>query len=269
MNNTIGIIGCGWLGLPLAIELIKEGYPVHGSTTSKEKLALLKKEHISPYLVRITEDTIDDSIHDFLTGVATLVINVPPKLRGKHKENYVQKMQLLHQAISLSQIKHIIFISSTSVYGESDGVVTETTSPAPSTASAKQLLESEALFLKDPEVQTTIIRFGGLISSDRHPVTMLSKRDNLENGQMPVNLIHRNDSIRIIIAVLKHNWWGQLINGVFPDHPSKKEYYTTEAEKRGLKAPDYKLDTLKKGKIISPDFLLNVKKFKFLTPINK
>ena len=176
-------------------------------------------------------------------------------------------MHHLHHAITSSKIKHIVFISSTAVYGDSEGVVNENTTPAPSSASGKQLLESESIFLNDINLKTTIIRFGGLISSDRHPVTMLSKRESLENGQMPVNLIHRNDCIRIIKAVFKNNWWGQIINGVYPDHPSKKEYYTSEARKRSIKSPDYKADTYKKGKIINSNYLINVKKFEFLTSI--
>ena len=267
MNKKIGIIGCGWLGLPLAIEFIKDGYQVNGTTTSKEKLELLKKEKISPYLVSISEDLITSSITDFLSDVETLVINVPPKLRGEHKENYVQKMNLLHKAITISPTKHIIFVSSTAVYGDSDEEVTEMTTPVPTSISGKQLLESESIFINDTNLQTTIIRFGGLISSDRHPVTMLSKKESVENGQMPINLIHRNDCIRIIIAVLKNKWWGQIINGVYPDHPSKKEYYTSEAKKRDIKIPDYKVNTLKKGKVINSDYLINVKRFKFLTPI--
>lgn len=267
MNNTIAIIGCGWLGLPLAIECIKNGARVNGSTTATEKLTLLKSEGISPYLLTVSEDHITGKIHDFLTDVTTVVINIPPKLRGDHKENYVQKMHLLHRAIKGSNVKHIVFVSSTSVYGDEDGIVTESTPAKPTTASGKQLLESEAIFFNDVAISTTIIRFGGLISADRHPVTMLSKKQDLENGQMPVNLIHRNDSIRMIIKVIQHHWWGEIINGVYPDHPSKKEYYSAEAKKRGIAPPDYKRDTSKKGKIISSDYLINVKEFRFLTPI--
>ena len=40
-QNKIGIIGCGWLGLPLAKEFISNNYKVKGSTTTKEKLETL------------------------------------------------------------------------------------------------------------------------------------------------------------------------------------------------------------------------------------
>lgn len=33
---TVSILGCGWLGLPLAEQLLAEGYSVKGSTTRAE-----------------------------------------------------------------------------------------------------------------------------------------------------------------------------------------------------------------------------------------
>ena len=43
-QNKIGIIGCGWLGLPLAKEFISNNYKVKGSTTTKEKLKISEKQ---------------------------------------------------------------------------------------------------------------------------------------------------------------------------------------------------------------------------------
>ncbi|MDC1274067.1 SDR family NAD(P)-dependent oxidoreductase, partial [Flavobacteriaceae bacterium] len=42
-QDKIGIIGCGWLGLPLAKSLISNNYKVKGSTTRKNKLTVLNK----------------------------------------------------------------------------------------------------------------------------------------------------------------------------------------------------------------------------------
>ena len=49
LKNRVGIIGCGWLGLPLAKSLIKNNYIVYGSTTKKEKLGLLANENLNPF----------------------------------------------------------------------------------------------------------------------------------------------------------------------------------------------------------------------------
>ncbi|MBU2997747.1 NAD(P)H-binding protein [Cellulophaga baltica] len=267
MNKTIGIMGCGWLGLPLAKSFIKKEYTVKGTTTSKNKIESLKKEGVNAFVISLSESGITGNINDFLNDIQTLVINVPPKLRGANKENYISKMELLLSVIKKSKVKKIIFASSTAVYGNFEGDVTEATTPEPVTESGKQLLISEQLFSNETSLQTTIIRFGGLISEDRHPVTMLSKKEKIENGNMPVNLIHRNDCIRIIFEVIKNNWWQQTINAVYPHHPSKKEYYTQEASKKGLNSPDYLLNNNRKGKKVNPFFLTNVKDFEFQTSI--
>lgn len=267
MSKIIGIMGCGWLGLPLAISLIKDDYQVHGSTTSKEKLNLLKKEHIIPFQIALSEDKIVGDLTDFLQDVSILIINVPPKLRGEHKENYVRKINLLHQKVRKSTIKKVVFVSSTAVYGDVEGEVTEKTIPQPSTESGKQLLASENIFINDIDLQTTVIRFGGLIGPNRHPITILSKRQNLSNGKAPINLIHLDDCIRIIKSVIEKSWWNETINGVYPSHPSKEKYYTLEAEKRNLQAPSYKTNNSSKSKIVQSEVLLNVKKFQFNTTL--
>ena len=43
-KDEISIMGCGWLGLPLAAQLVKAGYNVKGSTTTPEKLEVLQAE---------------------------------------------------------------------------------------------------------------------------------------------------------------------------------------------------------------------------------
>ena len=196
-----------------------------------------------------------------------LIINVPPRLRGGNSENYVKKMQLLHDAIKASSLQKVIFVSSTSVYGDVKGNVTEKTIPRPNTESGKQLLMSERIFRDNPELQTTIIRFGGLIGPNRHPVTMLSGRKKLSNGNAPINLIHLNDCIRIIIKILEKNWWCETFNGVYPYHPTKQKYYTSKALRKGLQVPDYDASISRNCKIVHSYNLTNVKDFRFTTSL--
>ncbi len=195
------------------------------------------------------------------------MINVPPKLRGANSENYVAKMEKLHIAIRKSHLKKVIFISSTSVYGDTNGEVTEETKPWPSSESGRQLLLAEQIFQNDATLKTTIVRFGGLIGPTRHPITMLSGKQGLSNGNAPVNLIHLNDCIEIIQSVLKNDWWDVIFNAVYPLHPAKREYYSAEALKRGIPVPKYRDDGVEKGKTIHSFQLINVKKYIFKTSI--
>jgi nucleoside-diphosphate-sugar epimerase len=267
LSKAIGIIGCGWLGLPLARALLEKDHLVYGSTTSEEKLADLKKEGIIPSKIVLGENKIQGPVRAFLTPLEILIINVPPKLRGKYKENYVQKMKLLYDEIMISGIKKIVFISSTAVYGNVVGEVTEKTETLPVSTSGRQLLAVEQLFGGAENIATAIIRFGGLIGPNRHPVKFLAGREGLENGEDYVNLIHLNDCIGMILFILENDYWNATYNGVFPDHPIKSEFYTAEALKRGLPAPKYVLKKSKnKRKFIISKNILN-KFYCFSTPI--
>lgn len=252
MKDRIGLLGCGWLGFPLARAFVALGYKVHGSTTSNDKLQLLSKAGVEPFLIKLTEEQIHGDISAFMKDIDVLIVNVPPGLRNPKSGSYVRKMELLADCVrKQSEIKAVLFVSSTSVYGELSGEVTESSIPSPVTESGKQLLLAEQLFGTNPELQTTILRFAGLIGPDRHPVLQLSGKRELKNGDHPVNLIHLDDCIEIIIQIVTEGLWDEIFNGVFPEHPTKREYYTLEAKKRGIKPPEYRKENGgNQGKIV-------------------
>ena len=267
MNKRIGVLGCGWLGLPLAKSLVQDKHSVHGATTSNSKIEGLRKAKIIPFTIVLTENGIEGNIQNFLVGLHQLIINVPPKLRSNPTESYLEKMRQLHLEIKNSEVSSVIFVSSTSVYGDIDGLVTEDSPTHPITESGRQILASENIFLKDSDLNTTIIRFGGLIGADRHPVNHLSGKTNLTNGHDPVNLIHLNDCIGIIKTVISGNYKNRVLNGVYPLHPAKEAYYTSEALKRGLLPPIYSENSNRIGNKIIESKYLNVKIYHFSTSI--
>jgi len=255
LGKTIGILGCGWLGTPLAEDLILAGYDVLGSTTSPKKLDALAKKGIQPFLVQLHEHRIDGEIEEFLRPLDVLIINVPPNLRKDPQGDYFQKMMTLLERITHFNVPHVLFISSTSVYGNNEGEITEETVPSPITPSGKQLLVTEQQFFNGAAFATTAIRFGGLIGEDRHPVYRLSGRE-LSNGEELINLIHRKDCILMIRTIVENGYWNELFNGVYPYHPTKHEYYAGEAKKRNIPPPLYKEPTgvVRKKKVIFRNF---------------
>ncbi len=255
MNKTIGILGCGWLGTALGEQLILNGYTIKGSTTSPEKMDSLEKRGIDPHIVLLGEKSIEGDIKGFLKQIDVLVINVPPNLKKDPKGNYVKKMELLLDNIKNHDTSSVLFISSTSVYGAIEGEITEETIPHPITNSGKQLFSSEQLFLKEDSISTTIIRFGGLIGEDRHPVYHLSQKE-LTNGEELINLIHRKDCIHMIRTIIENGYWNEVFNGVYPYHPTKAEYYGSEAKKRGIPPPIYQQSKsyISKKKVVFRNF---------------
>jgi nucleoside-diphosphate-sugar epimerase len=261
--KQISILGCGWLGMPLAKQLLQNGYSVKGSTTTESKLELLQKEGISPFLISLKANETQLEIGAFLENSEILIINIPPKLRGNSGENFVEKIENFIPFIEKSSVKKVIFVSSTSVYADENQVITEATHPNPETESGKQLLISENLLLKNKNFQTTILRFGGLIGKDRHPVKFLSGKNNIENPEAPINLIHQEDCIKIIEKVIKKGIWNVVFNAVAPFHPSRKEYYTNKAKELNLPLPQFNENQTSIGKRVISDKLIQVLKYDF------
>ncbi len=264
MNKKISILGCGWLGLPLAKSLLSKGYKVKGSTTSESKLELLKNAGISPFQIQLEENQIIGNIEDFLKETDVLVIDIPPGLRretsASNEMTFVNKVKTLIPFIEKSGVQKVIFVSSTSVYGDSFPIIeiTEETKPNPDTESGKQLVIAESLLQSNAHFKTTVIRFGGLLDDDRHPVKFLAGRTNVENPEAPVNMIQRKDCIGIIEKTIDFarddNWeWNQTFNAVAPQHPTRKAYYHKKAENLNLPLPTFAEDSESKGKIISSE----------------
>ncbi|RMA65873.1 Rossmann-fold NAD(P)-binding domain-containing protein [Ulvibacter antarcticus] len=239
MNNTIAIAGLGWLGKPLAQKLMTLGYRIKGSVTSLDKATLLQKNGYDAYKVEISESGISGEINAFLSEIEYLIIMIPPGLRRNTGANYVLKMTHFLAEIEKTSVEKVILVSSTSVYDDSQGEVTENNLPKPTSEAGKQLAEVERMFFNSAKLNSSIVRFGGLFGGSRQPARYLAGRENLIDGDAPVNLIHRDDCIGILSEIIKKNAFGHIFNAVIPNHPSKSEYYTMKTLELGLIPPTF------------------------------
>jgi nucleoside-diphosphate-sugar epimerase len=239
MNKTIAITGLGWLGQPLAYRLSAMNYTVKGSVTSIEKATLLQQNGFNAFPVEISESGIEGEIQALLNNTDCFIIMIPPGLRKNTGADYVLKMAHLIAAINESTVKKIILVSSTAVYDDSQGNVTEKDDPKPETIAGKQLRQVEELFINLDGIHTTIVRFGGLIGGSRQPAKYLAGRKDLADGNAPVNLIHRDDCINILVEILKKDAFGKVFNAVNPNHPKKAEYYIQKAKELNLEPPTF------------------------------
>jgi nucleoside-diphosphate-sugar epimerase len=257
MNKNIAdvaIIGCGWLGLPLAERLVKNGLKVAGTTTSAEKISELSNLGIDASLFRLGETSWDE-----IPLAHIYFINIPPS----GVQSYVQNIGLLAQHLPKSAT-NILFCSTTSVYADEDGVEVSEEVVAPGAklssnepnkarhGTARQdLIDAEGAFWELGN--TTILRLAGLYGGDRHPVRYLSGRNNLGKPDAPVNLVHRDDILEIATKIIAAP--NAFINEVFnisaSEHPSRKEYYTDVAKKKQITPPHFDDQDTSGGKIIS------------------
>lgn len=233
---SISILGCGWLGVPLARHFINKGWSVKGSVTSTDKFGLLRSQGILPFRIVVsdTEVLMDDP--DFFHA-HVLIISIPPARTEDVEQVFPSRIRRLIPFILHSGIQKVIFISSTSVYPEQNQVAREEDQHPPDKASGKALLVAENLLKEQSSFQTTIIRFGGLIGVDRNPARFLSKAfQPIANA--PVNLIHQDDCIGIITGIIVKEIWGETFNACCPEHPMKKDFYTKAALQTGYDIPE-------------------------------
>lgn len=264
--EKISILGCGWLGLPLAKALLANGFSVNASTTSPDKIPLLEKSGLYPFLIELEETGVIGDLNGFLHDATTLIIDIPPKLRRENTANFVSKIQCIILFIEKSTVKNVLFIGSTSVFGDESELVTETTAPNPETLSGIQLLATEKLLQQNTAFRTTVLRFSGLIGEDRHPIRSMAGRDNLENPHGPVNLIHQDDCIAIIQKIITHNFWGETLNATSPQHPEREAYYTQKAIDFNLPVPQF-IPAPASGKTIDAAPLIKKLAYTFLKEI--
>jgi nucleoside-diphosphate-sugar epimerase len=155
------------------------------------------------------------------------IINITSK-------NVVAFKDLITQ-IEKSSIKNVLFISSTSVYRDSLDPDTPAMSESDDDALAPcPLLTIENLFRENSHFETSIIRFAGLVGYQRHPGRFFAQIQEdgsvtckpIKNPDASVNMIHRDDCIGIIKAILEGDIWGEVFNACSSHHPNRREFYT-------------------------------------------
>ena len=244
LKKSISVLGCGWLGFPLANLLVSRGYSVNGSTTTADKLQKFAEAKIVPYLVQFNSEIPPENLSKFLQ-TDILVIAIPPGRKNQVKNNSFRNMAtLVSKAVSGSSIIKIIFISSTSVYGDINTTIDEYTSPSPENASGELLLEVERMFSQIANVQVSILRLSGLIGPDRHPARFFAGKENIPNGLAPINLIHLDDVIGIILKLIEEEDTPGIFIGSCPDHPVKEKFYTWAAQHKNLPTPTFRNELL-------------------------
>jgi nucleoside-diphosphate-sugar epimerase len=229
---SISILGCGWLGKPLAIELIKAGYEVRGSTTQESKLQELQSNGIIPFLIKFNPHPEGEKLEEFFRS-DIIIVSIPPKRKSGQANRYVEIIKAVGEAARNGKVSKAIFISSTSVYPEKNDIVQE------DDADESNYLVAAENEIRKAITRTTVLRFGGLIGPGRHPGNFLAGKKDLSGANAPVNIIHLDDCIAIISEVIRQDVWPDVFNACGDNHSSRKNFYTTAAVELELDPPQF------------------------------
>ena len=237
--KKVAIVGLGWLGMPLALSLTARGWQVTGSKTTQDGVEAARMCGIDSFPLVLEPELVCDSDDlDALLNVDALVVTLPARRTGGNGEFYLQAVQEIVDSALAHNVGRIIFTSSTSVYGDVDGVVKEHSPRHPVTESGRVLKELEDWLHNLPGTSVDILRLAGLVGPGRHPGRFFAGK-SAPNGNHVVNLVHLEDVIAAIVLLLQAPKGGHIYNICAPQHPARAVFYSQMARQLDLEPPRF------------------------------
>lgn len=212
------IIGPGYIGLPLAIQLSTHGNEVFALRRNADSGDGLRRNGLTPLLADITRP----EQLACLPSAFDWVVNCVSSSGGTALDYcsvYLEGNRNLLARLSDCPPDKFVFTSSTSVYGQTDGSEVNEFSPVtPAAETAKVLLNAEKVLLeanRSSGFPAIILRLAGIYGPGRGYwfKQVLSGEAKLEgNGERFLNMVHRDDAVGAIIAVLERGKAGEVYN---------------------------------------------------------
>ena len=199
------VIGCGYVGLPLAQALAQRGHAVHGTRRSA-----FTAEGITSHALDVT----DRRSFECLPREVDCIYYTPSSARGDaavHRAVFVDGTRNLLDWLGDTSA-NLLFTSSTSVYPHTDGQwVDEECPDVPADGTGANLAEAEALFLNSGQ-PANVLRVAGIYGPERGYLFRQFLKDQAiltEGGARWINMIHRDDVVGALLAAL------DLVPGIY------------------------------------------------------
>jgi len=239
------IIGCGYVGMALGAELVKQGHEVFGLRRSTGAEAEFKSAGIK----LLTGDITQAAQLAQLPGGYDWAVNCVSASGGgaeEYREVYLQGTRNLIEWLGAAPPKKFVCTSSTSVYGQDDGsLVKENSSTQPAAETAQILVETEQVLLgavREKKFPAVILRVAGIYGPDRGYwlKQYMSNEARIEgNGGRILNMIHRDDVAGAIIAALKSGRPGEVYNAVDDEPVTQLGFFQWLSGPLGKELPPY------------------------------
>ncbi len=230
--SSVFIVGAGYVGLRAAEFLAAKGARVRvGRRSLPEGVAGHAMDVLRP-------ETFPEALRS--ADAVVYCVAADSSTENAYRAAYVTGLRNVLAHLAGGAARRFVFVSSTGVYGQSDGsVVDERTDPAPTGFTGKILLEGEALLGSAPFSATTI-RFSGIYGPGRHRIV-----DEVRAGS-PVsrarweaytNRIHRDDCARALVHLVGREQVAPLYVGSDERPAPLSEVMTWIASRLGVAPP--------------------------------
>jgi nucleoside-diphosphate-sugar epimerase len=247
------IVGCGYVGLPLGAELVRQGHEVFGLRRSDTGSAELRDAGIKPVIADITHPA---SLAQ-LPGPFDWVVNCVSSSRGAqdYREVYLQGTRNLLDWLASAPPKKYVYTSSTSVYGQTDGSSVKESSPTePKSETAQILVETERLLLdaaSQKNFPVVILRVAGIYGPGRGHLFQQYLRDEAKisgKGERFINMIHFDDVVGSIRTALQSGRAGDIYNAVDDEAIAQIHFFRWLSETLGKEMPPFATEAENAGR---------------------
>ena len=235
------IIGCGYVGHSLGLELARLGHEVFGL----RRTPVAQNDAIQPLAADVTnpEDL------KKLPAPFDWVVNTVSSSKGgaeDYERVYLGGTKNIIDCLASNPPRKYVHAGSTSVYTQNDGSMVKESSPAePASDTGKTLLATEQALLdavKTNKFPAVLLRIAGIYGPCRGHLFLQYLRDEAiidGQGERLLNMIHREDVVGCIIAALKNGRPGEIYNAVDDEPVPQIHFFRWLSETLGKKMPPF------------------------------
>ena len=218
-----GIVGAGWLGLPLARVLQAEGRQVAVTVSSAQKAAQLTAEGLQAWPLQL-----GTGLTALPFRCRELVICVPPS----KVEDYPTAIGRVAELARAAGVQRLLFVSATSVWAPGQGRMN--TPCLPTSAGCGCWPPSRRRWGLAFPVPWCCAPAG---CTGHSVIPPLPGGQNPGRGGQAVNLVHLDDVVAACQLLLAQGKDGDAYNLSAPVHPRREQFYPFAARQLGLPAP--------------------------------
>ncbi|MDH4407834.1 MAG: sugar nucleotide-binding protein [Candidatus Methylopumilus sp.] len=208
------IVGCGQLGFSIVKNADSDVFKLYGFSRSLRK----SPASIEMHQVDILKTEAIDVIKLINPEIIIYAVSADTQSIESYQDHYVVGLKKTYEAIlKLDHFKHLLFVSSTRVYGQkTTKILSELDIAEPSDYGGEALMEAETVArqLKD---KATILRLSGIYGPNRKRMIQLAQSNP---GNWPAtnnwsNRIHEEDAARFIVFLMKRIMMNESIEPLY------------------------------------------------------
>ncbi|WP_410765422.1 SDR family oxidoreductase [Haloferax sp. DFSO60] len=236
----VAILGCGYVGLELARQLVAEGHDVWGVRRSDDGLDSVAETGATPVRADVTDPESLEAVPD----VDHVVFAASSGGRGADAAQTVfvegLRSAIDHFAARDDAPDRLVYTSSTGVYGDHDGAFVDESTPLdPTTDKTRVLAEAERVareYAAEQGLEGTVARFAGLYGPDRYRLSRYIEGP-VTAGYL--NMVHRDDAAGAVRFFLETGRARDEVVLVVDDEPvSKHDFADYLADACGVRRPE-------------------------------